>query len=166
MDCILTFMIRDLKLQVEVALNVLIGQILWDIGRAGEIEWFQFGNKQTIVTKSETIKEVGEYALHLQCAWRISSPSGIFVGSQDMYYPAIETDLHRDDYDWDQPGNNRCDVRISLLLTGRETTPFKVNNVAADSYGGFCLSLSDGYSLEVFPDLSLDNECWRLFQPY
>ncbi len=153
-----------MKLQVEDALKVLIGKTLWDGGRAGEIEWFQFGNRQT-VTIRDTIKDVGEYALHVQCAWRISSPTGIFVGSLDRYCPVNESDLQRDDFEWDQPGNNRCDERISMLFNGREDTPFVVNSVSADQYGGFCLSLSDSYSLEVFPDLSLDNECWRLFQP-
>lgn len=159
-------MISDMKRQVEAALNVLIGKILWGAGRAADIEWFQFGKKQTIVTEKGIHKDVGEYAVHVQCAWRISSSSGIFVASQDMYISATNSVQQPEDFDWDQPGNNRCDVRISMLLNGRESTPLLVNNVSADSSGGFCLSLSDYYSLEVFPDSSIDYECWRLFQPY
>ncbi len=155
-----------MKIQVEDALKVIIGKIFWGAGRAGEIQWFQFGNKQVIVTERETIKEVGEYALHVQCAWRITSPKGIFVGSQDKYLPANDSNEQADDFDWDQPGVNRCDDRISMLFNGRESHTLLVKNVSADSYGGFCLNLSDNFSIEVFPDLSLDDECWRLFQPY
>jgi hypothetical protein len=155
---------RSMKNQVEDALRVLTGKILWGAGRAGEIAWFQFGNKETIITERETIKEVGEYALHVQCARRITSSQGIFVGSQDMHYPAGEPYQKLEDFDWDQPGANRCDERISLLFSKQEA--FLVEGVSADSFGGFCLILSDGFSLETFPDDSLDDEFWRLFQPY
>jgi hypothetical protein len=129
------------------------------------MEWFQFGSMRTIVMQHNTIKEVGEYALHVQCAWRISTSNGIYVGSQDRYTPLETYSADIDDFDWDQPGANRCDERISQLFD-EPRSPLVVQSIAVESRGGVCIMLSGGFSLEIFPDISTDDECWRLFQPY
>ncbi len=41
-----------------------------------------------------------------------------------------------------------------------------VTHAWADNVGSIRLHLTGGYALEVFPDDSLKDEHWRLFQPY
>ena len=58
---------------------------------------FHFGK---IVRKNG--KNVGAYALHIQCPWRIESETAIVTGSQDWYVFAGEAEGVREDPDsWD-----------------------------------------------------------------
>jgi hypothetical protein len=69
------------------------------------------------------------------------------------------------EFDWDQPGVNRCDERVSMFLEERQDAPLIVEEVQADVVGSLRLILSGGYVLEVFPDDSVGGEYWRFFQP-
>jgi hypothetical protein len=40
-----------------------------------------------------------------------------------------------------------------------------VNSISSDAVGGFTLSLARGFSLDVFPDSSQQDEHWRFFKP-
>jgi hypothetical protein len=75
-----------MKEQIRRALDSLIGTALWSSGRAADLEWFQFGERRTVTTGGRT-KEVGEYALHVQCGWRIRRGDQVVVGGRDLYYP-------------------------------------------------------------------------------
>ena len=156
------------KNHARTLLGKLIGLPLWAAGRAGNLEWFQFGAQHTVIDEFRgTEKVVGEYALHVQCAWRIIGSSGIEVASHDRYYPASgEANIDLADFEWDRPGKNKCDEKISALFALRESEPFIVTNVEIDSVGSIRLMLGETYALEVFPDSSLSREQWRLFQPY
>jgi hypothetical protein len=59
-----------MKDAVSDVLARLMGLPLWGVGRAG-IVWFQFGNRRTVPTMKGGTKEVGEFALHLGCPWRL-----------------------------------------------------------------------------------------------
>ena len=37
-------------------------------------------------------RTVGDFALHVQCAWRIAGPNGIVAASRDRYVPAGDPD--------------------------------------------------------------------------
>lgn len=152
----------------RILLGKLIGLPLWAAGRAGNLEWFQFGDKRKVIDEFRgKEKVVGDYALHVQCAWRIIGPAGIEVASNDRYYPASgEGNIDLVDFEWDRPGKNRCDEKISALFALRGPEPFVVADVEIDSGGSIKLMLGDTYTLEVFPDSSLSREQWRLFQPY
>jgi hypothetical protein len=87
------------------------------------------------------------------------------VGRRDLYHPAVDDpDLDLDDYDYDGPVPNRRDVRLATLFDARQSVPLVVENCAADEVGGFRLTLSDGFRLEVFPCDSRECEHWRLFR--
>jgi len=136
------------------------------MGRAADLEWLQFGERRTVFDRHGKPREVGAYALHLQCAWRITGPSGIVVGSRDLFYaPGGDPYNEPPDFDWAQPGANRRDHRTAGLIAEMAVSPLRVESVHGDAVGGFRLVLSDGYTLEVFPDDSLPAEHWRLFQP-
>jgi len=111
---------------------------------------------------------LSEWALHIQCTWRIVGALGIVVGLGDLYKPAVgDPDLDPDDYDYEGPVPNRRDVRLATLFEARQSSPLMVASCTADEVGGFRLMLSDGFRLEVFPcdsDESPENEHWRLFR--
>jgi hypothetical protein len=93
---------------------------------------------------------------------------GIAVASRDRFYPA-GSDPYRDlenlvNFEWDLPGINRCDERVSSLIKGTSGAPLIVLAVEADHFGGLHIKLSGNYSLELFPDDSLEGEYWRFFK--
>jgi hypothetical protein len=155
----------------ELAAPILakfVGLPLWSAGRAGDLAWFHFGSPRTVVSElSGKEKMVGDLALHIQCAWRITSPLGIEVASRDIYYPASsEGSVDLSDFDWDRPGKNRCDERLSMLLASKEHDPLVVQSVQIDTAAGLKLLFTASYVLDVFPNCSYPIEQWRVFQPY
>ena len=157
--------------RLEGALAPLLHLPLWKSHRAADLQVFQFGDKRTVTSDFGPRKgqesEVGEYALHVQCAWRVRGPSGIVVGSSDRYYRSGPDPFPKeeDDWDWSIPGANRRDERIREWLQARS---YEVERVSADATGGIVLSFATGFALDVFPDDSLDGEYdehWRLLRP-
>ena len=126
-------------------------------------EWFQFGPRRTVTGARGQKKEVGEYALHVQCAWRIRQGDRIVVAARDLYHPP-EENAPLQDFDWQVLGGNRRDARIQELFQN-ETRQFFVREVQAGEAGSFTLILDDAYALEVFPNDSLSGEHWRIFKP-
>ena len=149
----------------------MVGMPLWGASRAADMEMFAFGEKHNVPDirrgKQVGTREVGDYALHVQCAWRIAGPKGIVVGSTDRFYAAGDNPYYKlDEVDWeDRPGENRSDEHRTAFFEERKDSPLIVQEVWADSVGSIALALSDGYTLEVFPHNSLEREHWRLFQP-
>ena len=154
-----------MRTQIQEALEVLIGQPLWSSGRAADLEWFQFGPRKTVQDSRGQNKEVGKYALHVQCAWRIRHGEQIVVASRDLYSPPEESDDRPEDFNWDVQGANRRDKRIAELFRNK-TRQFLVRQVVAGMAGSFMIVFDDGYALDVFPDDSLSGEHWRIFKPY
>jgi hypothetical protein len=153
-----------LKVEIQKAASALIGMPLWAAGRAADLAWFQFGQRHTVTDSRSNPKEVGEYALHLQCAWRIVQGERITVASRDLYYPAgsvtpeVPVGFH-----WDVQGANRLDERLQHFM--KEASLFVVQ-VETGHAGGLQMFLGNDVVLEVFPDDSFDGEHWRLFRPY
>jgi hypothetical protein len=136
--------------------------------RAADLRNFQFGRVRAV--RSGT---VGEYALHVQCPWRIEGPEGIVTGRADLWEPAEpspEIDWDTWDYERDE---NLQDRRLAALLAGYdpETRSFVneadylvVEDVQADDCGGAVIWLTGGYRLALFP-AGTRGEDWRVFRP-
>jgi hypothetical protein len=158
-----------MKDKIEQALQALMDLPLCSAGRAATLFWFHFGSQREVVDRDGETKLVGEYALHVECTWRITGLGGIAVGSGDLYYPAgVPVSRNSKDFDWRKQGANRADERLSTLLHQLAQAPLVVEGVWADATGSIRLTLSHGYALEVFPSDSLQGEYsehWRLFQP-
>ncbi|MBK9928182.1 MAG: hypothetical protein IPP66_23185 [Anaerolineales bacterium] len=156
-----------MKNEIEDTLKVLIGLPLWDAGRAASLEWFSFGwQRNTITMRNGKTKVVSDYSLHTEATWHIVNNKRIVVASQDRLYPAGENpykDLS--DFDWDKPGVNRCDERISQFIEEHKESPLVVQSLEANDLGGLKLYLSKKTILEIFPASSLDCEYWRFFEP-
>ncbi|AUO13532.1 hypothetical protein [Priestia megaterium] len=145
-------------------LDKLVGLNLRYAGRASNLFWLGFGEK-ILVTRRGKKEEVAEYALHIQCSWRIAKGYKIVVGSLDFYSPRTGLENENEHFEWGIQGNNRFDERIeSFIKDINEHTILE--RVDSDEVGGLKIFLSQGYLLEVFPDTSEDDEYsefWRLF---
>lgn len=147
--------IKDL---VEEALMTLVGTQFIDIGRAHNLEWMIFN-----VVGS--VDPVIEYAINIQCIWRIFGPEGIVVASDDLYYASGDDPFHDiETFDWKLPGSNRCDERTTLFKKTLDSKLLHVVSVEADSVGGVSIFLSEGYTIDLFPADSLGREYWRFFR--
>lgn len=159
-----------MKEQIELALNPLIGLPLWGIGRAYDLEWFEFGKQRQISlsnTQKEKHKIVGDFSLHIQCSWRISDSGNIIVASKDRFYRAGDNPYSNlEEFEWDVQGANRCDELVSQLTQKQIFNLMIVSSIEGDNLGGLKLGFRNGYQLEVFPDISFEAECWRFFRPY
>lgn len=149
---------------IIVETNKLKGLKLRDAGRAAAMIWLCFGEMISITRRGKT-EEVPEFALHIQCAWRLSTESKIVVASQDLFVPSSDWTEEDEDFEWDVHGNNRFDERIRDFLNDADEDLF-ITEVEVDAFGGLKIFLSDRFVLEVFPDSSDESEYsefWRLF---
>jgi hypothetical protein len=143
----------------------LIGLKLAYARRAADMRNFGFGKIRAIEGGS-----VADYALHVQCPWRIESSEGIVTGRSDLWEPAEL--IEGEDYEsWDYDQGNLQDVLLRELLGEYDpqtrtyinrTQSLFVEEIQADSFGGLSISLSGGYRLVVFPAGS-QGEDWRFF---
>lgn len=153
-----------MKAGIERALSLLIGMRLADAGRASAADWFHFAGHGGEQPPQEG-RAAMAYALHAQCAWRITRRTIILVGSDDRYVAAGGDPFKGyGDFDWDRPGANRCDERIEALLAGYRDTPLTVMAVEADELGSLRMQLSDDVMLSLVPVSSLPGEHWRFFR--
>jgi hypothetical protein len=153
---------------VQQALRKLVGLELTATARSADLRGFHFGELRPYRDRT-----VGEFALHLQCAWRIEGPGGVLTGRSDLWQPALDlwgADLER--WDYEQDGNLQ-DKRIAEWLGHRDPRP-RVRPEAgsgpvvlaarATPCGGAEIDFSGGCRLTLFPAGSA-GEDWRLFRP-
>ncbi|MCC6798097.1 MAG: hypothetical protein IT366_23495 [Candidatus Hydrogenedentes bacterium] len=153
--------------EVQRQLNVLLGMPLWSAGRAAEMLWLQLGAHVTAPTPRDLNRITGEYALHLQCPWRLSNSNGMIVGATDIYIPSDQF-IDDEDFDWDVQGASVADVKLTDWISANSRNPLTVEEAIADHCGGFMLRLSNGDLFEAFTctsSASHEDEQWRLLQP-
>lgn len=157
----------DTKTQIIQSLSNLISLPLAIASDAADMKKFSFGAIRPHPSGRGT---VGEYALHIQCPWRLTQNGHIVTGSDDYYEPA-ETDQEIDLEDW-RAGNLQR-KRLGEILRSFDsatrswvngTDKLVVESVSADDFGGFELILSGGFRLQVFPSGSR-GEYWRFLVP-
>jgi hypothetical protein len=117
----------------------------WSVFRAAaaDLLWLQFGERHIVSSSRAGAREVGEYALHVQCAWTIACGQGTVSASDFM--PAA-----------------RIDGGLSVFV--RKHCPALVEGVAGDDRGGFTISLAGGCTMKVLPHDDSEEQ-WRLLQP-
>jgi hypothetical protein len=153
---------------ISKALAPLHGLPLWDAGRAANILWLQVGAPVPAPTSRDPQRITGQYALHLQCPWRVSCATGVVAGSSDLYVP-FNPEADEDAFQWDRPGDAMVDAHLERWIRAHATAPLTVSGIEVDRCGGFVLQLSQDFAVEVFPDASSEphdvREQWRLLQP-
>lgn len=143
--------------QVKAALSQIIGLPLTAARRAADMRTFQFGKLRPVDRGS-----IGDFALHVQCPWRIESPDGIITGRLDLWEPVKADDPFNENWDYEKSPNLQ-DARLEAWLA-RNNLSLVVKSVDADEFGGASISFDHGFSLRVFP-AGTRGEDWRLFQP-
>lgn len=154
-----------LKAEIEAVVGALVGKNLWKWNRAADMAIFHFGERRPTRDFYGKPVEVGEHALHIQCAWRIAEQERVIVGSADLYYPpelAAKDAIAHVEGDWDK-GNRRDELLKILFENG--TRSFAVHSVEVGLAASLHIFLSDGLCLDVIPDDSLPHEHWRLLRP-
>lgn len=154
--------------EIEKRLSVLIGLPLLDAGRAADLEWFHFGKPNPTIDYKGNPKVVGDWALHIQCAWRIVNEDRVFVAARDVYFPPDGSINSPDDFDWDVRNGNWRDVQMKLFLDEYNPQELIVTSVQAGKFGSVYINFTEGIALEIFPDDSIvDEYCehWRFFRP-
>ena len=127
---------------------------LKNIGRASNLVWLIF---------SDDREPNREYALHIQCPWRICDEKQyILLASDDIYQPNSSME-RSEDFDWDSFGNSLFDEKIHLLFPEEER--IFVKQISFSRRNDFKIVFSNNLILEAFIDTSLkDSECWRFFE--
>lgn len=161
-----------MKSDTEKALNQLVGLPLWGAGSAGSMQWFEFGECREITKPDESSYLVGEWALHVFCAWRIRNSTQILAASYDRRRKIdrltdyVENFGRDEDFDKHLAGENQASLKTKAFLSDK-TYSLRVAKVAMEGAGGFQLILDSGFSLDVFPDCSIAGfEHWRIFKPF
>jgi hypothetical protein len=144
--------------QMIAALSQIIGLPLTAARRAADMRTLQFGMLHPVEGGS-----VGDFALHVQCPWRIEGPDGIVTGRLDLWEP-IE---YGPDFDWDawdyEKSPNLQDFQFDQWLA-RHGSSLVVTSVDADEYGGASISFGQDFVLRLFP-AGTRGEDWRLIGP-
>jgi hypothetical protein len=157
----------DIETQVMHKLSSVLSLPLAIARDAGNMKNFQFGKIRPHPSGKGT---VGDFALHVQCPWRLVTNEGILTGSADYSEPAVEgEEVNLDDR---RSGNlqrkrlreifGTYDAETRSLINEADT--LIVTAVHTDRFGGLDIELSGGFRLQVFPNGSR-GENWRFFSP-
>ena len=156
-----------MRTEIERAAAPLVGLPLWGSSRASNMLALQFGERHPAPTRAEPARQVGAYALHVYCAWRLTRGDVLLAGSADLFTPS-DPDEDLETFDYEAPGSTWWDERWRAYLAAAAAPP-AVTAVAADAFGGLRVVLSDGAALEVFPNSApaehFETEFWSLLSP-
>jgi hypothetical protein len=153
-----------MKAKIEKAISVLTGSSLWTFRRTADLAVFHFGEKEEVKTFHGEKAETGEYALHVQCAWRLSRADRVITGSGDLYDPVgIQSEKPDPDFDWKKQPN--CVDELMQSLFENDTRQLVVQRVEVGVAASLCIHLEHGFFLEIFPNDSAIDEYWRFFKP-
>jgi hypothetical protein len=156
------------KTRIEKELTPLMSLELSKVSRGANMLMFTFGPLRSIPdTHRGGERQVGDFALNVQCAWRIRDTARILIGFTDIFYPAdlAPSEPVPQDFDWDVAGVNRCDRFFESFVSSHPVSSLRVISVGADDFGGFTLSFSGGFALDVFPHNGSPDEVWRRLSP-
>jgi hypothetical protein len=147
--------------EIDQSLSRINNLPLRSVGRAANMLMLGIGEFRDSFSRVGRICIVSEWALHVQCAWRICQRGRIILAYRDFYYSASGDPLD----DWGTPGNSFFDITSVPLNEQFLASPPYVMSISVDDVGGFSIRLTQDYRLDVFPeDSRTDCEHWRLFQ--
>jgi hypothetical protein len=125
----------------------------------------QLGAARLAPTIHDPTREVGAFALHVFCPWRVVISGSLVAGAGDLFTPS-DPDADLETFDWDVVGAAWWDLRLTAAFAGPDE--HIIRSIAADAVGGFVLN-GGSIQFEVFPSSSsaphVETEFWRLFSP-
>jgi hypothetical protein len=112
--------------------------------------------------KNKPRGSIGDFALHIQCPWRIETDHKILTGRADLWEPLERPEgFSYDEWDYERDGNVQ-DRRIEQFMTNNDN--LLVESITIQSNSSFTIAFNSGYRLVVFPSGST-GEDWRFFRP-
>lgn len=157
-----------MKEEIERALAPLVRLTLWGPARAANMLSLQCGPPRRAPTSRDPHREVGAFAVHVFCPWRLVCAESLVSGSGDLLTPA-EPEADLETFDWDKVGATWWDLRLRQFFDEHAAALPRIERVSADAVGGFRLHCSGNVVFEVFPSSSaapqLNTEFWRLLSP-
>jgi hypothetical protein len=112
--------------------------------------------------------DVPEFALHVQCRWRIVGNGSILVGSADIFWPRAGSDMVYQEFDYDGVTSRRDELIDDFLAHGEGS--HVVRRIEGAPTGDARIEFVDGCALELWPDHRSGaeahgpNEFWRFFR--
>lgn len=141
-------------------------QPLFAVTRSADMGCFEFGEGRIRRTNHKgEVRACSEYAIHLQCPFRLVSKRGeILFTAYDMYLS--HTGERLEELSWDVPGANLFDKVTKAWLDANPN--LYVMSVFMTPLGDLRILFSNDDYLEVFvnqsANVSADDECWRFFE--
>jgi len=160
--------------KIRETLAILKGQPLCFVFRFGDMICFEFGE---VITKKVHAKgkngklkladvQAGRYVLHIQTYCRVSAGSETLFTSGDVYQPsmALENDeaFDYEAFNWELKGNNLFDEVVAQRFSN--LSDFIISRVSINRLGDTTIAFRNGYVLEILPNVSNAEECWRFFE--
>lgn len=118
---------------------------------------FEFGTLRPVDRGS-----IGNFALHVQCPWRIEGREGIVTGRLDLWQPLEDDAPFDENWDYDESPNLQ-DTLVKRWLA-QNGPSLIVESVDADDFGDAAIRFGQDFVLRWFP-AGTRGEDWRLFQP-
>ncbi|SAK96886.1 hypothetical protein AWB75_07058 [Caballeronia catudaia] len=140
-------MVSDQR-KIEQRLSVLQGLEWSGVSRAADMLTLGFGPKHEEKNYYGVPKQVSAWALHIQCAWRLSE-MGKSVATEESIAGS------------DEEANAFI---MSLRQVLAQHVPVIVEGISANSECGLVVSLSQGFRLIVATNGTADDEDWRFFE--
>jgi len=159
--------------EAPFGLGVLVGLELTIARLMADMRGFHFGRARTTTSKSTPGKVlvIAEYALHIQCPWRLDGPTGVVTGGGDLHTyggppPEPEAWTYSTGHSLDRVRLDEVFGPLSPLGDGfHYSSGIAVTHVTIHPvFGDIAIFLSNDHVLRVFPDGSA-GEQWRFFAP-
>lgn len=133
----------------------LIGKRIVKIGRAADMLWMHFGVLKSYIDYKGREIEKGQFAIHVQCPWRILYESDVILGKADMeLYGEIEAaSAHA------VTGLSQFDELKDNVLEEYLSAPVEL--ISISQTGTLVIQLTNGCTFETFPDSVCHQEFWR-----
>jgi hypothetical protein len=125
---------------IEQKLKSIEGRPVWAVGRAARMLWIQIGDRHTVPAWPGGTKEVGTFALHIDCPWFWTQGEEVIADQDSELEP------------------------LSKLLL----MPVICRAILANDDGSFELSFRNGTALFVSVEANAggeETEFWRFFMP-
>ena len=130
-------------------LNLLTNKRLSKLGHAANMLWISFGQDIMVTDYRGKQKCVGEYALHIQCPWRITRKQDVLLSSRDMI-SLLENDSANS-------FESKCAYLCSYLKENTEL----VESVHMNCFGDITIQCTN-IQIDSFVCTSGVCESWRL----
>lgn len=135
------------------AIHALNGLAFRRVGHSLDLAWLWFGAESPWTSELGIEGVRPEYALHVQCAFRVDVDDRIILGSRDLTLDAQGL-----------RAESLFDVQARALNESAVTGVFNVIEARMTPGCGIKINLSRGITIEVFPDSSSGMEWWRLIK--